>query len=71
MVAEQSSQQIMNKIENAIKENLSDKIFFKKDFNYSLNENNFFYYEDKYGGLRLPIPNLEGEFQLFRREITR
>ena len=34
------------------------------DFNYSLNENGFFYYEDKYGGLKLPLPNLEGEFQL-------
>ena len=64
VVAEQSSQQIMNKIENAIKENLSDKIFFKKDFNYSLNENNFFYYEDRYGGLKLPCPNLLGNFQI-------
>ena len=30
----------------------------------SLKENNFFYYEDEHGGLKLPIPNLLGEFQI-------
>ena len=34
------------------------------DFNYLLNENGFIYYEDEYGGLKLPMPNLEGNFQL-------
>ena len=29
-----------------------------------MGENNFFYYEDEYGGLKLPLPNLNGEFQL-------
>jgi dihydrofolate synthase/folylpolyglutamate synthase len=64
IVSKQSSNEILNKIENSIKENYSKKIVFGKDFNYSLNENGFFYYEDKYGGLKLPLPNLEGEFQL-------
>ena len=27
-------------------------------------ENNFFYFEDEFGGLKLPRPNLYGEFQL-------
>jgi len=64
IVSKQSSNEILNKIENSIKKNSSKKIFFGNDFNYSLNENGFFYYEDKYGGLKLPLPNLEGEFQL-------
>ena len=29
-----------------------------------LKENNFFYYEDKIGGLKLPLPNVNGQFQL-------
>ena len=29
-----------------------------------LKENNFFYYEDEHGGLKLPMPNLVGEFQI-------
>jgi len=64
IVSEQSSNEILNKIKDSIKKNSSKKIIFNNDFNYSLNENGFFYYEDKYGGLKLPLPNLEGEFQL-------
>ncbi len=64
IVSKQSSNKILNKIEGAIKKNYSKKIIFGNDFNYSLNENGFFYYEDQYGGLKLPLPNLEGEFQL-------
>ena len=64
IVSKQSSNEILNKITNTIKENHSKKLVFGNDFNYSLNENGFFYYQDKYGGLKLPLPNLEGEFQL-------
>ena len=31
---------------------------------YSNGENGFFYYEDKFGGLKLPLPNILGQFQL-------
>ena len=58
IIAEQHTQQIIDKIEKSIKKNQSNKIFFKKDYNYSLSENNFLYYEDKYGGLKLPCVNL-------------
>ena len=58
IIAEQHTQQIIDKIEKSIKKNPSNKIFFKKDYNYSLSENNFLYYEDKYGGLKLPCVNL-------------
>lgn len=64
IVSKQSSYEILNKIKNSISKNASKKLIFENDFNYSLNENGFFYYEDKYGGLKLPLPNLEGEFQL-------
>ena len=64
IVSKQSSNEILNKIKDSIKKNSSKKFFFSNDFNYSLSENGFFYYEDKYGGLKLPQPNLEGEFQL-------
>ena len=64
IVSKQSSNEILNKIKGSIKENSSKKVIFSNDFNYSLSENGFFYYEDKYGGLKLPLPNLEGEFQL-------
>ena len=64
IVSKQSSNENLNKIANSIDKNSSKKITFGNDFNYSLNENGFFYYEDKYGGLKLPLPNLEGEFQL-------
>ena len=64
IVSKQSSNEILNEIKDSIKENPSKKFIFSNDFNYSLSENGFFYYEDKYGGLKLPLPNLEGEFKL-------
>ena len=64
IVSKQSSKETLNKIVNSIEKNSSKKIVFGNDFNYSLSENGFFYYEDKHGGLKLPLPNLEGEFQL-------
>ncbi len=64
IVSKQSSNEILNKVKDSIKKNSSKKIIFSNDFNYTLSENGFFYYEDKYGGLKLPLPNLEGEFQL-------
>jgi len=64
IVSKQNSNEVLDKIKKSIKENSSKKLIFGNDFNYSLNENGFFYYEDIYGGLKLPLPNLEGEFQL-------
>ena len=54
----------MDCIKKTISQNTSNKVFFKEDFNYSINENGFFYYEDKLGGLKLPMPNVIGQFQL-------
>ena len=64
IVAKQSSESVMKSIVKTISKNKSNKYFFSENFTYSMNENNFFYYEDKIGGLKLPIPNLHGQFQL-------
>jgi dihydrofolate synthase/folylpolyglutamate synthase len=64
IVAKQSSNEINKTIENTIKDNLSKKIIFNKNYNFTLKENDFFYFEDEFGSLNLPIPNLPGEFQL-------
>ena len=64
IVAKQSSNEINKSIDNTIKNNLSKKIIFNKNYNFTLKENNFFYFEDEFGSLKLPLPNLPGEFQL-------
>ena len=64
IVAKQSSDETMNCIKKTISQNQSNKIFFNKDFSYSVAENNFFYYEDKFGGLKLQMPNIKGQYQL-------
>ena len=51
-------------IKKTILKNSSKKLFFNEDFSYSIGENGFFYYEDKFGGLKLPLPNILGQFQL-------
>ena len=64
IVAKQSAKETMNCIKKTISQNPSGKVFFNDDFSYSINENGFFYYEDKLGGLKLPKPNVLGQYQL-------
>ena len=64
IVNNQNSKETMNCIKRTIHQNPSNKIFFNDDFSYTINENDFFYYEDKFGGLKLPMPNILGQFQL-------
>ena len=64
IIAKQSSKEISEIIKNTIKYNKSNKFFFNENYSYSSGENNFFYYEDKFGGIKLPTPNLNGQFQL-------
>ena len=64
IIAKQNKEQTMECIKNTIKNNSSNKLFFNEDFSYSIQENGFFYYEDKFGGLKLPSPNVLGQFQL-------
>ena len=64
IVAKQSSSKISKSIEDIIKDNSSKKIIFNKNYSFTLKENDFFYFEDEFGALKLPKPNLPGEFQL-------
>ena len=64
IIAKQSSKEITENIRETIFNNNSNKIFFNHDYSFSLKENNFFYYEDSFGGIKLPIPNVKGQFQL-------
>ena len=64
IISNQDDGENLKKIKIALKSNSSKKIFFNDLYSFSLEENNFFYYEDEYGGLKLPMPNLVGNFQL-------
>ncbi len=64
IVSNQNSKSTMENIKKTISQNQSNKYFFNEDFTYSMSENDFFYYEDKLGGLKLPKPNVLGQFQL-------
>ena len=64
IVSNQDNKKTLEKIKKSIKSNNSKKIIFNELYSFSLGENNFFYYKDEYGGLKLPMPNLIGEFQL-------
>ncbi len=64
IISNQNSSEIINIIKNNISHNNSKKIVYNEDFSYSENENGFIYYEDKIGGIKLPRPNILGEFQI-------
>ncbi|MDC0327945.1 Mur ligase family protein [Candidatus Pelagibacter sp.] len=64
IIAKQSTNKISKSIEDTIKNNSSKKIIFNRNYNFTLKENDFFYFEDEFGALKLPKPNLPGEFQL-------
>ena len=64
VVSKQNSINTTECIKKTILKNTSKKIFFNENFSYSNEKNGFFYYEDKFGGLKLPLPNILGQFQL-------
>ena len=64
IVAKQTSAEIDDYIEKSIQNNQSSKLIFNKNYSFVLKENDFFYFEDEFGGIKLPKPNLLGEFQL-------
>ena len=64
IIAKQSSDEIHNKIKETVNKNSSQKYFFYDNYNYSIQENGFFFYEDDIGGIKLPEPNVKGQFQL-------
>ncbi len=64
IVAKQSSKKITECIKKNILNNSAKKIFHGEDYNFVLKENDFFFYEDQYGSLKIPKPNIKGDFQL-------
>ncbi len=64
IVAKQNNKNTMDSIKKTISKNQSNKIFFNEDFSFTIGENIFFHYEDKFGGLKLPEPNVLGLHQL-------
>tara|TARA_B100001989_G_scaffold113474_1_gene79593 strand:- start:1944 stop:3209 length:1266 start_codon:yes stop_codon:yes gene_type:complete len=64
IVAKQNTNHTMDCIKRTISQNKSRKKFFNDNFRYSFYENDFFYYEDELGRLKLPFPNVPGQFQL-------
>ena len=64
IVSKQNFEKTNYYIKKTILKNSSNKLFFNEDFSFSHGENDFFYYEDKFGGLKIPMPNILGQFQL-------
>ena len=64
VVAKQSSDDTLKLIKQSLSSNEAKKIIFNDNFSYSINENEFIYFEDEFGGIKLPQPNLMGQFQI-------
>ena len=64
IVAKQSTNKIKENIKKTISNNRSNKFFHNENYSFTMQENDFFYYEDQFGGIKLPLPNVKGQFQL-------
>ena len=64
IVAKQSTNKIKENIKKTILNNRSNKYFHNENYSFTMQENDFFYYEDQFGGIKLPMPNVKGQFQL-------
>ena len=64
-INKQITEGIREKIEVSLDQNTSNKYFFGKNFNISKSENSFIQYQDEFGELILPEPNILGDHQLY------
>ncbi len=64
IIAKQSTNKIKENIKKTISNNRSNKFFHNENYSFTMQENDFFYYEDQFGGIKLPMPNVKGQFQL-------
>ena len=64
VVAKQSSENTQKLIKQSLSSNEAKKVMFNDNFSYSINKNEFIYFEDEFGGIKLPQPNLMGQFQI-------
>ena len=63
IIVAKQKEEVLKKIYKNIAKNSSLKFFFGKDYKYNKNTNGFTY-KDKEGTIKLPQPNLLGEFQV-------
>ncbi len=64
IVAKQSTNKIKENIKKTLSNNRSNKFYHNENYSFTMQENDFFYYEDQFGGIKLPMPNVKGQFQL-------
>ncbi len=64
IIAKQTNKEITGNIKKTISNNRSNKVFHNENYSFTMQENDFFYYEDQFGGIKLPMPNVKGQFQL-------
>ena len=64
-INKQINEEITGKIGKALENNSSNKYFFGKNFNITKSENNFIHYQDEFGEIILPEPNILGDHQLY------
>ena len=53
IIAKQSSKEITDCIKKTISNNSSNKVFHNENYSFIIKENNFFYYEDQFGGIKV------------------
>ena len=63
IIVSEQNKNVLKKIKKNISNNSSKKIIFGKDFSYKKN-NKSFIYNDNFGKINLPLPNLLGDFQI-------
>ena len=63
VIAKQSSENTQKLIKQSLSSNEAKKVMFNDNFSYSINENEFIYFEDEFGGIKLP-QHLMGQFQI-------
>ena len=63
IIVSKQGKKVLDEIKKKTSKNSSLKYFFGKDFNY-IKKKNIFIYKDKQGEIRLPYPNLLGDFQI-------
>ena len=64
IVAKQNSNEIVNSIKKNLLNNSANKLFYNEDYNFFTKKDNYFYYEDKFGSLKIPKPSMNGKFQI-------
>ena len=64
IISKQVEVSTQRKIAKSLQKRKIKKIIFNKDFTYLIKNNKFFHYKDKFGNIKLPFPNVLGNFQL-------